>query len=198
MSMCKSSMTMGTLAVKGIDWMKVPDKELATDLDDMDLVGNAKAPEKHRRLCAACDTEIQRAEEVHQEAEEREWKHQAEEVEKHQKEEEVRQREEAEKEKKRKAEERKQGKWELGKCVHMYQMHEAGAYMHHTNWGQEVFGMWVMCEGQGMMEHKKQVKKVADNNDDDEIVILSGQKTKWQGGSKMLEEISNQWWGELI
>ncbi|KAG6326892.1 hypothetical protein ID866_12197 [Astraeus odoratus] len=33
---------------------------------------------------------------------------------------------------------------------------------------------------------------------DDEIVILSSQKTKQQGGGKLLEEITNQQWGELI
>ncbi|KAG6327174.1 hypothetical protein ID866_11915 [Astraeus odoratus] len=36
MSTCKSSMIMGTLAEKTVDWMKVLDEELVTDLDDMD------------------------------------------------------------------------------------------------------------------------------------------------------------------
>ncbi|KAG6328761.1 hypothetical protein ID866_10329 [Astraeus odoratus] len=47
-------------------------------------------------------------------------------------------------------------------------------------------------------ERKKQVKKVANDNDNDEIAILSGQKTKQQGGRKTLKEITNQQWGELI
>ncbi|KAG6328153.1 hypothetical protein ID866_10936 [Astraeus odoratus] len=62
MSMHKSSMTMGALAVKSINWMKVLDKELVTDLDDMDLVDDTKSQEKCRRLCVAHDKEIWRAE----------------------------------------------------------------------------------------------------------------------------------------
>ncbi|KAG6326982.1 hypothetical protein ID866_12107 [Astraeus odoratus] len=110
MSTHKSSMTTGALAAKGINWMKVPDKELVTDLDDMDSVGNVKSWEKCRRLCMACDEEIQRAEKACQEVEEQEWKCQVEEVKKRQKEEEERQQKEAEAEQKwkREAEERKQ------------------------------------------------------------------------------------------
>ncbi|KAG6327863.1 hypothetical protein ID866_11225 [Astraeus odoratus] len=47
-------------------------------------------------------------------------------------------------------------------------------------------------------EQKKWAKKVDDNDNNDKIVILSGQKTKWQGGGETLEEISNWKWGELI
>ncbi|KAG6329462.1 hypothetical protein ID866_9627 [Astraeus odoratus] len=47
-------------------------------------------------------------------------------------------------------------------------------------------------------EHRKWAKKAANNDDNDKIVILSSQKTKWQRGGKMLEEISDQRWGELI
>ncbi|KAG6328151.1 hypothetical protein ID866_10939 [Astraeus odoratus] len=52
MSMCKSSMIMGALATKVVDWMKVPDEELATDINNMDLVGNVKAQEKQRQMTA--------------------------------------------------------------------------------------------------------------------------------------------------
>ncbi|KAG6330198.1 hypothetical protein ID866_8890 [Astraeus odoratus] len=39
---------------------------------------------------------------------------------------------------------------------------------------------------------------MANGNDDDEIVILSSWKTKQQGGSEMLKEITDQQWGKLI
>ncbi|KAG6325721.1 hypothetical protein ID866_13370 [Astraeus odoratus] len=139
---------MGAPAKKTVNWMEVPDEELATDLDDTDS---------------------------------------AQEVEKCQKEEEEKWQKEAEAKQKWEAKKAKQGalgrfrgpgKWEPGECIHMYQMHKAGAYVCHTNWGQEAFSMQVMHEGQGTMEHKKQMKKVADDDDDDEIVILSSQKTK--------------------
>ncbi|KAG6329603.1 hypothetical protein ID866_9486 [Astraeus odoratus] len=45
---------------------------------------------------------------------------------------------------------------------------------------------------------QEMAKKVVDDNKDDDIVILSGQKTKWQGGGETLEGISNQQWEELI
>ncbi|KAG6327218.1 hypothetical protein ID866_11871 [Astraeus odoratus] len=162
MSTCKSSMVMGALAEKSINWTKVPDEELATDLDDTDLVGDAKAQEKHRRLCMAHNTEIRRAEGA--------------------------------------------CKQKPGECVCMYQMLEARAYVHHTDQGQEAFGMQVMHEGQGTIgamsprggDHKKWVKKVADKDEDNEIVILSGRKTRRQGGGKALEKITDRWWGELI
>ncbi|KAG6326986.1 hypothetical protein ID866_12103 [Astraeus odoratus] len=64
MSTCKSSMIAGTPAKKSINWTKVPDEELATDIDNMDSVGDAKAREKHRRLCVAHDKEIWRAEKL--------------------------------------------------------------------------------------------------------------------------------------
>ncbi|KAG6326685.1 hypothetical protein ID866_12404 [Astraeus odoratus] len=89
MSMHKSSMTTGAPATKTVNWTEVPDEELATNIDDMDLVGNAKAWEKHRRLCMACDEEIQKTEKVQREAEEQEQKCQAEEAEKCWKEEEL-------------------------------------------------------------------------------------------------------------
>ncbi|KAG6327486.1 hypothetical protein ID866_11602 [Astraeus odoratus] len=119
------------------------------------------------------------------------WKHQVEEVEKCQKEEEVRQQKEAEEKWKQEAKERKQvaaaeaKKWQWADS----EMCEAGFFMHHTNWGQEAFGMAAMLPQGG--ERKKWVKKVANDDDDDEIVILSDQKTKQQGGGKMLKEISD-------
>ncbi|KAG6327313.1 hypothetical protein ID866_11776 [Astraeus odoratus] len=107
MSTHKSSKTMGTPATKITDWTKVPDKELVTDIDDTDLVGDVKVQEKCRRLCAACDKEIWRAEKVRREAEEQEQKHQVEEVEKHWKEE-VRCQKEAEAEQDQEAEKARQ------------------------------------------------------------------------------------------
>ncbi|KAG6329021.1 hypothetical protein ID866_10068 [Astraeus odoratus] len=166
MSTHKSSMIMGAAAEKIVDWTKVPDEELATNIDNTDSVGDAKSQEKHRRLHMACDTEIWRVEEAHQEAEEQEWKHQAEEVEKCWKEEEERHQKEAEEQKQ-----------EAKKVC------KAGVFVPHTNRGQEMFSMQVMHEGQGMLEHKKWAKKAADNNNNDKIIMLSGQKTKWQGGS---------------
>ncbi|KAG6326377.1 hypothetical protein ID866_12711 [Astraeus odoratus] len=108
MSTCKSSMVTGAPAEKSIDWTKVPDEELATDIDDTDSVGDAKAWEKRRRLRAARDAEIRKAEEARREAEEQERKRQAEEAEKRRKEEERRQKE-AEAEQKREAEKAKRG-----------------------------------------------------------------------------------------
>ncbi|KAG6326929.1 hypothetical protein ID866_12160 [Astraeus odoratus] len=105
MSTRKSSTVTGASAEKSTDWTKVPDEELATDLDDMDSVGDAKAREKCRRLRAAHDAEIRRAEEARQEAER---KRQVEEAERRRKEEEARRQREAEAEKKREAEKRKQ------------------------------------------------------------------------------------------
>ncbi|KAG6330021.1 hypothetical protein ID866_9067 [Astraeus odoratus] len=67
--------------------------------------------------------------------------------------------------------------------------------MHHTDGGQEAFSM-IATSPRGR-ERKKWEKKAADDNNN-EIIILSGQKTKQQGAGKMLEEISDQWWGELI
>ncbi|KAG6326975.1 hypothetical protein ID866_12114 [Astraeus odoratus] len=104
MSTCKSSTVTGAPAEKSIDWMKVPDEELVTDIDDTDSVGDAKAWEKRRRLCAARDAEIRRAEEVRREAER---KRQAEEAEKCWKEEEERRQREAEAEQKWEAEKAK-------------------------------------------------------------------------------------------
>ncbi|KAG6328081.1 hypothetical protein ID866_11008 [Astraeus odoratus] len=182
--MCKSSTITGALAMKTIDWTEVLDEELATDIDDTDSVGDTKAQEKCRRLCMARDAEIQKAEEARQEVEEQEQKCQVEEAEKCQKEEERRQKE-AEAEQK------------LDECIHMHQVCKTMAELHHTSRCQEKVGVWIMYEGQGEVEHKKWAKKVADN-DNGEIVILSSWKTKWQGGGKTLEEISNQRWGELI
>ncbi|KAG6326488.1 hypothetical protein ID866_12600 [Astraeus odoratus] len=58
MSMHKSSMVMGTLAEKSINWTKVPDEELATDINDMDSVEEAEKcqkeeEERHQREAEA-------------------------------------------------------------------------------------------------------------------------------------------------
>ncbi|KAG6326628.1 hypothetical protein ID866_12461 [Astraeus odoratus] len=184
MSTHKSSMTTGTPAAKTVDWTKVLDEELATNIDDMDLVGDMKSWEKCRRLHAAHDAEMWRAEE-------------AEEAEKHWKEEEARHQRKAEAEQKWEVEKRRQRasaaaearKWQWADS-------EAQVSGSQANMHQEKVSMARMSPQGG--ECKKQVKKVADDNDDDEIVILSGWKTKWQGGGKSLKEITDQRWGELI
>ncbi|KAG6327161.1 hypothetical protein ID866_11928 [Astraeus odoratus] len=181
MSMHKSSMTMGTPAKKSIDWMKVLDKELVTDLDDMDLVGDAKAWEKCRRLCMTCDAEIWRAEEVHQEAKQ---KQQAEEVEKCQKEEEV-------------------CKMKLT-CIIPAGIKKRSACRScakakkRCKWLEVEMSVSRARASPWGGEHKKWAKKVANEDDDDEIIMLSSWKTKWQGGGESLEEITDQQWGELI
>ncbi|KAG6327255.1 hypothetical protein ID866_11833 [Astraeus odoratus] len=177
MSMCRSSTITGAPAEKSIDWTKVPDEELATDLDDTDLVGDAKAQEKHRRLCAA------------------------EEVEKRQKEEEERQQREAEAEQKQEAEKAKRAtaaearKWQRADS----EAQASGSWTNVSICIRLCAKAKERCEWTASRarmspqagEHKKQAKKVADGDDDDEIVILSSQKTSRQGGGKTLKEITN-------
>ncbi|KAG6327043.1 hypothetical protein ID866_12046 [Astraeus odoratus] len=161
MSTCKSSTVMGTLAEKSTNWMKVPDEELATDIDNSDLA----------------------------EEEEKCWKEEA----KHQRETEAEQKWEAEKRRQATAAEAR--KWQCADSE--AQVCKAGAYVPHTNGGQEMFGVTATSPRGG--QKKKWVRKMAnEDNDDDEIVILSGQKTGWQGGSESLEEITDRQWGELI
>ncbi|KAG6326609.1 hypothetical protein ID866_12479 [Astraeus odoratus] len=206
MSTHKSSTTTGAPATKITDWTKVPDEELATNIDDTDSVGDAKAWEKCRRLCVARDKEIRRAEKARREAEEREWKRQVEEAEKRRKEEEERRQREAEAEQKRKDEERKCATAaEARKRQHADS--EAQASGSRTNasicirscakakerceWPE----VEMTASRAGMSprggEHKKRAKKAADDNDNDEIVVLSGRKPKQQGGSETLKEISD-------
>ncbi|KAG6327088.1 hypothetical protein ID866_12001 [Astraeus odoratus] len=168
MSMHKSSTITGALAKKIVNWTKVLDEELATDIDDTD---SAEEAEK-------C------------------WK------------EEERQQKEAEAEQKWKDEERKRGASTAAEARKRQRVCKTGAFMPHTNGGQEMFSVRVVREGQGMLagtsprggECKKRVKKVADEDEDedDKIIVLSGWKTKWQGGGEMLEEITDRQWGELI
>ncbi|KAG6329144.1 hypothetical protein ID866_9945 [Astraeus odoratus] len=174
MSTHKSSTTMGALVVQTVNWTKVLDEELATDIDNMDLT---------------------------------------EEAEKHCKEEEVRQQKEAEAEQRQKDKERKQAaaaearKWQWANS----EVQASGSQVNMT--------VYIRCarlrlsciipagvkkskQGQNVTmrgeEWKKQAKKVAGKDNDNEIVILSSWKTKRQGGSKTLKEITDQWWGELI
>ncbi|KAG6326505.1 hypothetical protein ID866_12584 [Astraeus odoratus] len=233
MSMRKSSMIAGALAEKSIDWTKVPDKELVTDIDDTDSVGDAKAREKRRRLCTARDEEIRRAEKARREAEERERKRQAEEAEKRRKEEERRQKE-AEAEQKRKAEEAKRAtaaearkrqradseaqasgsRTNASVCIRCTRLRlscvipagvkkrsacgSCAKAKERCEWPE----VEMTASRAGMSprggERKKRVKKVADEDEDDEVVILSGWKTKRQGGGESLEEITDRRWGELI
>ncbi|KAG6328428.1 hypothetical protein ID866_10662 [Astraeus odoratus] len=95
--------------MKTVDWTKMPDEELVTDIDDMDSVGDVKSWKKCRRLHVACDAEMWKAEEACQEAEEQKQKHQAEEVEKKQKDEEKRHQREAEAKQKQEAKKARQG-----------------------------------------------------------------------------------------
>ncbi|KAG6326434.1 hypothetical protein ID866_12655, partial [Astraeus odoratus] len=210
MSTRKSSTVTGAPAKKSIDWMKVPDEELATDIDNMDSVGNAKAREKQRRMRAAHDAEIQRAEEARQEAER---KRQAEEAEKRQKEEEERRQREAEAETGGRGEEARGQKAAVGRfggpgerkpdeCVLGVKKRSAcGSCVkakERCEWPEvEMTASRAGASPRGG-ERKKQAKKAADGSDDNEIVILSGRKTKRQGGSKTPEEITDRWWGELI
>ncbi|KAG6326336.1 hypothetical protein ID866_12753 [Astraeus odoratus] len=58
MSMHKSSMTTGALAMKTVDWMKVPDEELATNIDDTDSAEEVERcqkeeEERHQREAEA-------------------------------------------------------------------------------------------------------------------------------------------------
>ncbi|KAG6326566.1 hypothetical protein ID866_12523 [Astraeus odoratus] len=48
MSMCKSSMITGAPAKKIVNWTKVPDEELATDIDNTDSVGDVKVEEAEK------------------------------------------------------------------------------------------------------------------------------------------------------
>ncbi|KAG6327372.1 hypothetical protein ID866_11717 [Astraeus odoratus] len=222
MSMCKSSMITGALDVKTVNWTEVPDEELVTDINDMDSVGDVKAWEKRRRMHAACDAEIWRAEEARQEAK---WKHQAEEAEKCWKEEEKRKREAKERKQAAAAEARKQqqvdseaqasGSWmNTSICIRCARLRltcsipvgvkkrlACGSCMkakERCKWPEvEMMASRAGTSPRGR-EHKKWAKKAADDDDDDNIVILSGWKIKQQGGGKTLKEISDQWWGELI
>ncbi|KAG6326443.1 hypothetical protein ID866_12646, partial [Astraeus odoratus] len=216
MSTHKSSTTMGAPAAKSINWTKVPDEELVTDIDDTDLVGDAKAWKKHRRLCTARDEEIQRAEKAHREAEEQERKHQAEEAEKCWKEEEARPAA-AEARKRQRADSEAQvsgSQVSTSACIRCARLKltcviPAGVkkrlacrlcakVKERCKWPE--VEMTVSRAGMSPRggEHKKQVKKVANEDDDDKVVILSGWKTKRQGGSESLEEVTDCQWGELI
>ncbi|KAG6328513.1 hypothetical protein ID866_10576 [Astraeus odoratus] len=172
MSTHKSSTITGTLAMKTVNWTKVLDEELATDIDDMDSVGDAKAQEKCRRMCVACDAEIQKAEELQLK-------------------------------RPRNSSGRTQRLRQAGVSIPagIKKRSACGSCMKAKEWCKwlEVGLMTsrVATSPRGG-EHKKQAKKVADDDNDNEIVILSGWKTKWQGGSEMLEEVTNQQWGELI
>ncbi|KAG6327134.1 hypothetical protein ID866_11955 [Astraeus odoratus] len=170
MSTRKSSTIAGTPVEKSIDWMKVPDEELVTDIDDTDLVGNAKAWEKHRRLCAAHDKEIWRAEKASAAAEARKWQ------------------------------------WVDSEAQASGSQASVSACIRCTRLkltciipaGVKKRSACGSCAKAKEREHKKWVKKAANKDDEDEVVILSGQKTKRQGGGKSLEEVTDRWWGELI
>ncbi|KAG6328117.1 hypothetical protein ID866_10971 [Astraeus odoratus] len=184
MSMHKSSMIMGTLAVKITDWTKVPDDELVTDINNMDLVGNVKAWEKHRRLCVVHDAEIWRAEEAVKsgllwtnseaaaaEARKQQWVDSEAQVSK---------------------------SWaSMSTCIRCTRL--GLTCIIPTRVKKHLACRSCTKAKEQCGECKKWVKKAAnDDNDNNKIVILSGWKTKWQGGGKTLKEISDQRWGELI
>ncbi|KAG6326621.1 hypothetical protein ID866_12468 [Astraeus odoratus] len=210
MSMHKSSMTTGTPAMKIMDWTKVPDEELATDLDDMDL--RYEGQKRHdKRLNGSARQKRQKnagrrrrrgirgKQKQKQEAEERKHATAA----------------EARKWQQADSEAQVSGSWvNPSACIRCARLRltcsiPAGVKKRSAcrlcmkakercKWPEvEMMASRAGASPQGR-EHKKQAKKVADDDDDDKIVILSSQKTKQQGGSKMLEEITNQQWGELI
>ncbi|KAG6329383.1 hypothetical protein ID866_9706 [Astraeus odoratus] len=168
MSMCKSSMTTGTPAMKVVDWMKVVDEELATDIDNTD---------SRYREQGRCD---KRQRSKNGSARQKRQKNAG------------RRRSSDRRKQRRSGNEKLRRQTAAAEAKKWQQMHEAGIFMCHTDQGQEAFGMQVG------REKRKQVKQTADNDDDNEIVILSGQKTRWQGSGETLEEITNQQWGELI
>ncbi|KAG6326273.1 hypothetical protein ID866_12816, partial [Astraeus odoratus] len=216
MSTRKSSTVTGTPAEKSINWTKVPDEELATDIDDADSVGDAKAQEKRRRMRAARDAEIRRAEEARQEAER---KRQAEEAEKRgrrrrrgvrgkQKQsrsgngrprrgsEPLLQRPESSSGqiwRPRRAEARRtpgvKKRSACGSCAKAKERCE---------WPEVEMSASRAGTSPRGGECKKQAKKADDEDDEDEIIVLSGRKTKRQGGGELLEEIIDRRWGELI
>ncbi|KAG6327217.1 hypothetical protein ID866_11872 [Astraeus odoratus] len=179
MSTCKSSMTTGTPAVKTVDWTRVPDEELATDIDDSDSreaeAEQKREAEEAKRAAAA----------------------------------------EARKQQQTDSEAQASGSWaNASVCIRCTRLRlscviPAGIKsrlacrlcMKAKEWCEwpevEMTASRAGTSPQGG-ECKKQAKKVADEDDDDEVVILSGQKTKQKGGSKSLEEITDQQWGELV
>ncbi|KAG6328927.1 hypothetical protein ID866_10162 [Astraeus odoratus] len=175
--------------MKTADWTKVPDEELVTNINNTDLVGNVKAWEKHRRLHAACYAEIWKAEE-------QEWKCQAEEVEKCQKEELLLQRPENGSGQIQKS--RQAGAGQMHLCIKKrLACGSCTKAKERSEWPKVEMAVIRVATSPRGREQKKQEKKV-DDDDDNDVVILSSQKTRWQGGGKMLEEISDQRWGELI
>ncbi|KAG6328334.1 hypothetical protein ID866_10756 [Astraeus odoratus] len=193
MSTHKLSLTMGALAMKSINWMKVSDKELATDLDNMDSRYGEQKRHNERQRSGNGNARWKR------------WKNT----------------------RRRRGSRKKQGPSRSGKLRRLNEVDQKAAAGRFGGPGKQkpdehVLGVkkrsacgsctkakerceWLEVEMMASRartspqggEHKKWAKKVADD-DDDEIVILSGQKTKWQGGGKTLEEITDRWWGELI
>ncbi|KAG6328197.1 hypothetical protein ID866_10892 [Astraeus odoratus] len=166
MSMCKSSMVMGAPVEKSINWTKVSDKELVTNIDDTDSVLPTlvpmlvSAPVLSPTSSAAAEAKKVAAGRFRGPSEQK-----------------------------------------LGECACIKKRLACGLCAkakEQCEWLKvEMMVSRARMSPQGR-EHKKQVKKVGDNNDDDEIVILSGLKTRQQGAGGTLEEISNQRWGELI
>ncbi|KAG6326400.1 hypothetical protein ID866_12689, partial [Astraeus odoratus] len=195
MSTCKSSMTTGAPAVKITDWTKIPDEELATDLDDTDLVEEAEK----------CQKEEEERQQKEAEAEQK------------RKDEKAKQAAAAEARKRQRVDSEAQasGSWANAPvCIRCTRLRlsciiPAGVKKRSAcgsctkakercEWPEvEMSVSRARTSPQGG-EHKKRVKKADNEDDEDEIIVLSGQKTKWQGGGELLEEITDRWWGELI
>ncbi|KAG6327711.1 hypothetical protein ID866_11378 [Astraeus odoratus] len=175
MSMRKSSMTTGAPAEKSIDWMKVPDEELTTDIDNMDLVEEAEKCQKeeearHQREAEAEQKQKDEERKQATAAEARKWQHAD-------------------------SEAQASGSWmNASTCIRCAKLwlscvipvgikkrSACGSCMkakERCKWPEvEMTASRVGTSPRGG-EHKKWVKKVADEDEDDKIVILSSWKTK--------------------
>ncbi|KAG6327195.1 hypothetical protein ID866_11894 [Astraeus odoratus] len=193
MSTHKSSMTTGAPAMKTVDWTKVLDEELATDIDDTDLRYKGQKRRDERPNGSARRKRQKNA---------------------------GRRRRRGDKRRQRQSRNRRMRRGDKP----LLQRPESNSGLiqrsRQVGAGRMCVKKWSVCGSctkakercewpevemmasrAGMSpwggERKKQMKKV-DGDDDDEVVILSSQKTKRQGGGETLEEVTDQWWGELI
>ncbi|KAG6326712.1 hypothetical protein ID866_12377 [Astraeus odoratus] len=188
MSMCKSSMTMGTPAKKTVDWMEVPDKELAEEVEK-----HWKEEEKRRQREAEAEQkwEAEKAKRgASAAAEARKWQWADSEA------------------------QASGSRTNASVCIRCTRLRlscviPAGIKKRSAcrsctkakercEWPEvEMMASRAGASPRGG-ERKKWAKKAADDDNDDEIVILSSRKTKWQGGGETLKEITDRQWGELI
>ncbi|KAG6326965.1 hypothetical protein ID866_12124 [Astraeus odoratus] len=191
MSTCKSSMTTGTPAVKVVNWTKVPDEELATDIDDMD------SRYRGQRKC------IKRQRSENRSAR---WKRQKNAGKKRRRGNREKQRQSRSRKLRRLDEPLLQRPENGSGLIQRPRQVEAGIpagikkrlacglcakAKERCKWPE----VEMMVSRAGMSpqgrECKKQVKKVADEDNDDEIIVLSSWKTKQQGGVSTHMDIAN-------